>query len=332
MIAINKRNTAIVAAGITTLAIALAAITPAFAAGGQGWGNGKGGRMGSGIVGSVTAVNGTALTVQSSRNNTSYAVDATNAVVTKNNAASSVSAIATGDTVAIQGTVNGTSVTAAKIFDGQFKPGMGTMRGGMGARPGVVGTVATVSGSTLTVTSQGFGNNAATTTYTVDATNATVVKNNATSTVSSIAVGDTVAVRGTVTGTNVAATMIRDGVMMQGRGQKNGVTGTVNNFQGNGQPVIAGTVSSVSGTTITLTNSGNTTYTIDASNAKIQKAGVSSATVSNVATGDTVLVQGTVNGTSVVATSVLDQAQAQSQKHGGFFGGVGQFFMRLFHF
>ncbi len=52
-----------------------------------------------------------------------------------------------------------------------------------------------------------------TTTYTVDATNATITKNNVAGNISSIAVGDTIMAQGTLTGTNLVATTMRDGVM-----------------------------------------------------------------------------------------------------------------------
>ena len=59
------------------------------------------------------------------------------------------------------------------------------------------------------------------TVYTVDATNAKIYKGGATTTVSvsAIATGDKVMVQGTISGTNIAATVIRDGVggMMGGR-------------------------------------------------------------------------------------------------------------------
>ena len=93
------------------------------------------------------------------------------------------------------------------------------MMGSDSVRPGVTGTVSAISGTTLTVTSKkmergmnkaGTSTPAASVTYTVDASNATVTKNNTTSTLSAIAVGDTIMVQGTVSGTNVTATTIRD--------------------------------------------------------------------------------------------------------------------------
>jgi hypothetical protein len=92
--------------------------------------NGSGGF--SGIFGQVTAINGTTITITDSRNSSTYTVDASNATVTKNGAASSVSAIAVGDTIVVQGTTSGDSVTATSIMDG-FSGGHGAYPGGHGS-------------------------------------------------------------------------------------------------------------------------------------------------------------------------------------------------------
>ena len=214
-------------------------------------------------------------------------------------------------------------------------------------RPFIVGKVSAVSGNTITVVGNtGFGKTVtATTTYTVDATNAKVTKANATSTVASIVVGDTVAVQGTITGTNVVATMIRDGVaggpgMGFGFGRNDekgpGKMGTSTPaFTGNGQPIIAGKISAISSSTISIANSSNVTYTIDATNAKIL-LGNKVSDISTLKVGDTILAQGSVNGTSIVATTVIDQTKPANSGNNnprpGFFGGIGQFFMHLFGF
>jgi len=243
-----------------------------------------------------------------------------------------------------------TSQTGQQDSQGSWQgrgPGMMNGKPGMaGAHPGVFGLVTAVNGNTITVGSHGFGATAATTTYTVNAANATVLKNNATSTVSAIAVGDRIVVQGTVTGTNVVATTIRDGVMAYGRGpgmmgapgnsdkqsdktgDKNGKTPTPI-IVGNGQPVVAGTVSVVNGASLTITTSSNVTYSINAASATVNKKGVVS-TVSSIAVGDYVVVQGTVNGTSVTASSVIDQPAPSAKS--GFFGGIGNFFKHLFGF
>ena len=98
----------------------------------------------------------------------------------------------------------------------------GEMGSGMipGGKPVVFGTVSSISGNTIVVSGrQGPASTSVTTTFTIDATNATIRKDNATSTLSGIAVGDTVVVQGTLNGTNVIATNIRDGLMRGPQGQ-----------------------------------------------------------------------------------------------------------------
>lgn len=219
---------------------------------------------------------------------------------------------------------------------------------GMAMRPGVFGTVTSVNSDIITINGrQGFGSTTAAVSYTVDATNATVKKNNATSTISAIAVGDTIFAQGTVTGTNVVATNIRDGVMtgMRGKGQPGSGTGprpvasSTPAFVGNGQPVVAGTVSAISGNSLTVTTASNVTYTVDVSSAKVVQ-GQNTIALSSIVVGNKVLIQGTVNGTSITASTVVDQSapaggtpstpgKAQPR---GFFGGIGQFFAHLFGF
>lgn len=239
------------------------------------------------------------------------------------------------------------------------------MRGGM--PPGIFGTVDTISGDTLQITSKIMRPNASSTpatVYTIDATNATIMKNGATSTIASVNVGDMVIVQGKVTGTNVAATVIRDGVNgMMGRpgmypsstrgmlGNGNGAfgrkptstrpTSSTPLFQGNGEPVIAGSITAVNSSTLTITNASNVTYTVDVSSATIVKSGTT-LTIAGLAVGDNVVVQGAVNGTSVTASSVIDQGSGgKGNKPTGtpstgprfdIFGAIGNFFKHIFGF
>lgn len=217
----------------------------------------------------------------------------------------------------------------------------GLARGqGQAMRPVVVGTVSSVSGNTITVSGRkGFGTSTAAVVYTVDATNAKIMKGNATSTVSSISVGDVIIVQGTLSGTSVTATVIRDGMMPGKRGDNENGRPGLGLITGNGQPVIEGKVSAISGATLTLTNNSNVQYTVDASSAKIVQ-GQSTSTLSAIAVGDTVIVQGTVNGSSVTASTVIDhklpavKITGNEEKKGGqgFFGGIGSFFAHLFGF
>src|ERR1700734_1869477 len=145
--------------------------------------------------------------------------------------------------------------------------GFGGRGGMMHGAPGVFGTVTAISGDSITLSSKGFGQNATATTYTVDATNATVTKSGAASSISAIAVGDTVMVQGTVSGDSVTATKISDGVV-PGAGGK-GPTGP--SIQGNGEPVVGGTITAINGSSLTITNASKVTYTIDASSATVDK-------------------------------------------------------------
>lgn len=212
--------------------------------------------------------------------------------------------------------------------------GMGMMERGA---PGVAGVVTAKSGTVLSLTDGRSG-----TVYTVETSGATFSNAGAASTLADIAVGDRVMIEGTVSGTGVTATTVHEGGMM--RGGRGGMMGNASSspmaaIAGDGKPVVMGTVASVSGASFTLTNNAGT-YTIDASNAKVVKPGVTSATIGNVAVGDVVTVQGAITGTAVVASSVIDQTPVASatvsgsspDTHRGFAGAFGRFFSKLFGF
>src|SRR5665213_381106 len=81
---------------------------------------------------------------------------------------------------------------------------------------------------------------------------------------------------------------------------------------GQGLRGVIGIVSVVNGTTLTVLvpNAGNTattTYSVDASSAKILKGTPpAAASIADIAVGDKVIVQGTVTGTAVVAKNIVD--------------------------
>src|SRR3989344_728850 len=215
-------------------------------------------------------------------------------------------------------------------------------------RPYVSGTVLSINGNTITISgnklikSDDQNKTKTSVTYTVDATNAVVIKNKTISKVSDILVGDTVKVQGVVNGTNITAVSIRDGVMMSEKGAENRgkekMASSTPMIVGNGQPIVGGIISAISSSTITITNKSNVVYTVNTSNAKIVQ-GRSTILLSNLAVGDSVIVQGTVNGTAITASSIIDQnksVKTESDENKnirkGFFGGMGQFFARLFGF
>ena len=217
---------------------------------------------------------------------------------------------------------------------GEDNKGLGMMGKAMmmgDMRSGVFGTVTAVNGTTITVQTKTWTKGSTTstaTTYTVNAAGAVVDKNRVASTVSAIAVGDNVMVQGSITGTTVVATSIHDGVMMK---MPNTPKTGSQTPQGNGQPVVGGTVSAVNGNTITITNNSNASYVIDVTNAKITKGGTV-ATAANIAVGDNVLAQGTINGTNVTAVTLIDglKGEGDNGNHLGFFKSIGNFFSHLF--
>ena len=179
--------------------------------------------------------------------------------------------------------------------------------------PGVFGKITAISGDTITIESQAWNKTSSgnTTTYTVDATNAAITvgqKGSAptTSTISSLAVGDMIGVEGTVSGTNVAATKITEG--MGGFGMGRGGPG----MGGRG---TEGTVTSVSGNTITITKQDGTTETIDASSATVSK--MVTENVSDIQVGDRISADGTTSGTTVTAKHIMDGIPAAPTQAAG---------------
>ena len=75
-------------------------------------------------------------------------------------------------------------------------------------------------------------------------------------------------------------------------------------FGGHRGPGVMGKVTAVNGDTITLTNDDGTSYTVNASDAKISK--VVDQTISDIKIGDTLGVQGEVSGSTVMAKHIMN--------------------------
>jgi hypothetical protein len=128
-----------------------------------------------GTFGTVTAINGDTITLQSKSFNKSsgsttatsvtYTVDATNATVQKTTPPTTtptpgtkpvkptsttiqISQIAVGDTLSVQGIVSGTNITATKITDGAFMGGRGFGGHKQGQKPSTATTGSTTGSST----------------------------------------------------------------------------------------------------------------------------------------------------------------------------------------
>ena len=251
--------------------------------------------------------------------------------VIKANNTIKVSDIGANDLIVVQGPVSGTTVNATEIRE------IALRQGGMA----ITGLVVSNNGTSFIVKSN-EKNNSTSQNYTVTVSASTTINKNGTkASLSDITSGDMVMVQGVISGTNITANMIRDGKIPQPQG----------GIQGNGQPVVAGSVTSNDGTgTIVIANKSNISYTVTIpSTTSFFVSGVKGAKISDVAVGDNIIVQGTVNGNSVTATSVIDQKKAgeksndnnQNSDNGqktktGFFGGmmngIGGFFKHMFGF
>jgi len=114
---------------------------------------------------------------------------------------------------------------------------------------------------------------------------------------------------------------------------------SVASMTGNGQPIVGGKVMAISGTVIALANNGGALYTIEASGAKIIREGKETA-FGTIQIGDGLIVQGTINGTSVTAATIIDSGapktllntQPAEQPNKKPFEGFSNLFTRLFHF
>lgn len=186
--------------------------------------------VGQSLTGTVTVIGTNTITVNGKHASTTglFIVDVSSAKFFKNNATTTLNAILLGDTVFVQGKVSGNSVTASAVYSGKLPAALqkveirkeekkeerkekredrmaDRLRG-----TAILGIVTNVNGNTILVDGR-FGTSTATTTYTVNAANAKIFKDKATTTVSAILVGDRVLVEGTVSGTTVTANVIFDG-------------------------------------------------------------------------------------------------------------------------
>ena len=232
------------------------------------------------FVGTVTAINGSSFTLASkARGNQTI------------NTTSSTKFKETGVTTpSLSNLVVSETITVAGVWDRTNSKDTANTITIKVASTRVTGTVTAINGTTLTVTT---GKNVV---YTVDASKAAVTfKAGRKATLSIVAVNDTVAVVGSsVSGsTNVTAKTLRD------------------SSKSYGALKVTGTVTSISGSTLTVTNSKNVVYTIDASKAKVTYKNGRKGTISIIQQNDTVTVGATgISGsTSFAATTVRDSSQ-----------------------
>ncbi len=188
-----------------------------------------------------------------------------------------------------------TGLAAAQSSDTNTNPIAGMFQKMRSQVPHVGGTISAINGTVITVT----GNERHAGTFTVETSGATFTKAGATASLSSFAVGEYVRAEGTLNGTNVTATTVSDA---PGMGMGKGGHG-MGGRHGKG-PGVMGQVSAVNGSTITVTSMDGTSYTVDAASAKVQRFVTGS--LSDIAVGDRIGVHGTVSGTTITATNIMD--------------------------
>jgi len=252
-----------------------------------------------GSFGDVTAVSGNTITMQEKNQsgNTSYTVDASGATITNKGAATTIADVSVGDKIMVKGNVSGTNVAATAISIG-FGKGMGH------AELGHDGNITVINGNIITMQEEADEGGAS---YTVDASGATITNKGATASITDLKVGDKIMVKGTVSGNNVAATSISIGC---GKGMDRGAHG---NF---------GNITAIDGSIITIsekTKSGDTLYTVDASTVSVKNNGAA-ASITDLKVGDKIMVEGTVSGNSIAATSISLGQPGRGGFHKGNFG------------
>ena len=296
-----------IAGAIIISAVALPVVTMAHA-GGQGILLGFGNKIhkimpaNNMVVGTVTTISGTTLTVTDAKN-VVYTVDASAAKIDSgmNGSGLSLADVLQGDKVVIIGPVTGVTEKASAINDRS-----------MNGRNIFSGTVTYVSGSILTIDTMAGKTK---TSYTVNAASAVLTKGMgkgtpATIAIADIKVGDRIFAIGTLNGTNVSATSVRDLGQIAARKNKQPMNKHSNMF--------TGTVTAVNVSSISAAGYNKSVYTVDVGTAKLTKGlGKDAATIalSDIKVGDRISAVGAVSGTTVAATSVRDLGQAKPGVH-----------------
>lgn len=242
--------------------------------------------------GQITAINGNILTVLGKDGKT-YTVDATSAVVTVSGQSSTLSALAVGNQIMVQGqpsSQDATQITAQTIREGMMNRGgfkgngqysnktsssnlnsKRTQKISANQMFNQVLTVTTINGTSITATGQD-----GTTVYTVDLNNAKLVRKfGASSSVAEISVGDSIRVFGPqpAAGSDaVTANNVRDMSIQE-------------------NATLVGTVQSLGANGFTLVASNSQIYTVTVSSSTAYRTKLSQYTVgslSDLLAGDTV--------------------------------------------
>lgn len=242
---------------------------------------------GDGPHGTVTAI-GSGTVTAAQADGTSVTFTTTSATTyEKDGVSSTAAALAVGDDVSVR-TVRPTSTTARPSTTATEIDIMS---------PSISGTVQSVSSDTIVVADgQGFWrtiDTSASTTYT---------DGGAAATASAVTVGETIRATGSVDANHTDLDASSVDVVL---------------------PVKVGTVSAVSGDTITLKESASKTVTVTTSASTLYRSGSATANASSVPTGSTIAVEGTVDSSGNIAATSLTvlPAPPAGKGPGGSLGG-----------
>jgi preprotein translocase subunit YajC len=166
---------------------------------------------------------------------------------------------------------------------------------------GTTGTVTATSDDSITIKASNG------TTYTVDISDAQIRG----ATANSIENGDKVYIQGVTNGTNIVATLVIDGKAK-----------TAAPSDDDKRTAVVGTVTAKSGSTLTVLGKNGMSYTVATANAMIWADGSQSSSVSNIDVGDSVIIQGTISGSSVTAAKVYGVTLPSTAANGGIRGTV----------
>lgn len=227
-------------------------------------------------TGTVSNISGSSF-VLAANNGATYTVDASAAKTHRRfGAAMQVADIQAGDSVVVRGTADGSNIKAVIVRDTSLQ-----------AKNGVFsGKVAAVSGSSFTLETSGRG------AQTVNTDSSTVFKKN----------GQPASLSDVVAGSQVRVTGVWD------KTNNNILAKFVNVIIRMAKINITGSLSSVSGSSLTVNASDNTAYTVDASRARVVKKFGGKISLADLTVGDSLKIQGrhAVSSTSITAGLIRD--------------------------
>lgn len=251
----------------------------------------------TGTVGQVTAVATGSITIKTS-NSEIFTVTTTDATIRRGENNSST-ALTVGETIYVLGVKNGTNIVASAIVAGKTKDDVKPTT--EEKRQAYLGVITAKTDAALTI----LGSNNVSYSVTLASGSQIWINKSKQANLSNFAVGNNIMVQGTLSGTNISAKSLM----------------VINLPLG----TVVGKITAINGTTLTISGSDSKSYTVLVANADIKAKGEKDSKLSNLTVGDSVLVKGDLNGTTITAKSVTEENIKV-----GFFHRFGLFFKSIF--